>query len=50
MFGAQSDWKVLDMDSQHGIKEPVALCFNKDSSKLYIVNEWGKSVLVFDVI
>ncbi|CAC5384318.1 TYRP1 [Mytilus coruscus] len=46
-----SDWKVLDIPlaSQHGIKEPVALCFNKDYSKLYIVNEWGKSVLIFDV-
>ncbi|VDI12803.1 Hypothetical predicted protein [Mytilus galloprovincialis] len=45
-------WKVLDipLDSQHGIKEPVSLCFNKDYSKRYIVNEWGKSVLVFDVI
>ncbi|VDI84101.1 Hypothetical predicted protein [Mytilus galloprovincialis] len=44
--------KVLDipLDSQHGIKEPVALCFNHDYSKLYIVNEWGKSVLVFDVV
>ncbi|XP_071141763.1 uncharacterized protein [Mytilus edulis] len=45
-------WKVLDipLDLSNGIKEPVALCFNKDYSKLYIVNEWGKSVLVFDVI
>ncbi|CAG2233336.1 unnamed protein product [Mytilus edulis] len=51
-FGAKSDCKVIDipLDSQHGIKEPVALCFNKDYSKLYIVNEWGKSVLVFDAI
>ncbi|XP_052086100.1 uncharacterized protein LOC127723494 [Mytilus californianus] len=48
----ETDWKVLDipLDSHHGIKEPVALCFNQDYSKLYIVNEWGKSVLVFDVI
>ncbi|VDI26570.1 Hypothetical predicted protein [Mytilus galloprovincialis] len=46
-----SDWKVLDipLTSQHGIKDPVALCFNKEYSKLYIVNEWGKSVLIFDV-
>ncbi|CAC5387690.1 unnamed protein product [Mytilus coruscus] len=45
-------WKVLDipLDAHHGIKEPVALCFNKDYSKLYIVNERGKSVLVLDVI
>ncbi|CAC5418041.1 unnamed protein product [Mytilus coruscus] len=51
-------WKVFDisLDTQHGInmiKDPVALCFNmfnEDYSKLYIVNEWGKSVLVFDVI
>ncbi|XP_071141555.1 uncharacterized protein [Mytilus edulis] len=48
----EQDYKVLDipLNSQHGIKEPVALCFNKDYSKLYIVNEWGKSVLIFDVI
>ncbi|CAG2185255.1 unnamed protein product [Mytilus edulis] len=28
----EKDWKVLDipLDSQHGIKEPVAVCFNKD--------------------
>lgn len=46
------DWKVLDipLDSRHGIQEPVALCFNHDYSKLYIVNDWGKLVLVFDVI
>ncbi|XP_071141554.1 uncharacterized protein [Mytilus edulis] len=51
-YKTEKDWKVLDipLDSQHGIKEPVAVCFNKDFSKLYIVNEWGKSVLVFDVI
>ncbi|XP_071142798.1 uncharacterized protein [Mytilus edulis] len=44
--------KVLDipLDSHHGIKEPVALCFNQDYSKLYIANEWGKSILVFDVV
>ncbi|XP_076083748.1 uncharacterized protein LOC143054620 [Mytilus galloprovincialis] len=47
-----TDWKVLDipLDSRQGIKEPVSLSFNQDYSKLYIVNEWGKSVLVFDVI
>ncbi|XP_052086102.1 uncharacterized protein LOC127723495 [Mytilus californianus] len=52
MYRLEQDYKVLDipLDSQHGIKEPVALCFNKDNSKLYIVNEWGKSILVFDVI
>ncbi|CAG2192918.1 unnamed protein product [Mytilus edulis] len=46
------DWKVLDipLDSRHGIMEPVAMCFNHDYSKLYIVNDWGKSVLIFDVI
>ncbi|VDH93550.1 Hypothetical predicted protein [Mytilus galloprovincialis] len=51
-YRMETDWKVLDipLDTHHGIKEPVALCFNKDFSKLYIVNEWGKSVLVFDVI
>ncbi|CAC5387694.1 unnamed protein product [Mytilus coruscus] len=34
-------WKVLDipLDAHHGIKEPVALCFNQAYSKLYIVNE-----------
>lgn len=48
----ETDWKVLDipLDSQHGIKEPVSLCFTQDFSRLYIVNEWGKSVLVFNVI
>ncbi|VDI34087.1 Hypothetical predicted protein [Mytilus galloprovincialis] len=47
-----TDWKVLDipLDSRQGIKEPVSLCLSQDYSKLYIVNEWGKSVLVFDVI
>lgn len=46
------DWKVLDipLDSKHGIKEPVAMCFNQNYSKFYVVNEWGKSVMVFDVI
>ncbi|VDI79286.1 Hypothetical predicted protein [Mytilus galloprovincialis] len=51
-FETEADYTVLDipLNSQHGIKEPVALCFNQDYSKFYIVNEWGKSVLVFDVI
>ncbi|VDH99770.1 Hypothetical predicted protein [Mytilus galloprovincialis] len=46
------DGKVLDipLDSRHGIKQPVALCFNQNYGKLYIVNKWGKSVLIFDVI
>ncbi|CAG2226883.1 unnamed protein product [Mytilus edulis] len=44
--------KVIDipLHSHHGIKQPVAICFNQTYTKLYIVNEWGKSVLVFDVI
>lgn len=43
--------KVIDipLDSQHGIKKPVAVCFNQNYTKLYVVNEWGKTVLVFDV-
>ncbi|CAC5422666.1 unnamed protein product [Mytilus coruscus] len=51
-YGWKQDLKVLDipLDSHHAIKEPVAVCFNQDCSKLYIVNEWGKSVLVFNVI
>ncbi|CAG2239605.1 unnamed protein product [Mytilus edulis] len=51
-FYVKPDWKVLDipLDSRHGIQEPVALCFNHEYSKLYIVNDWGKSVLVFGVI
>ncbi|CAG2185487.1 unnamed protein product [Mytilus edulis] len=51
-YYCEQDWKVLDipLDAQHGIKEPVALCFNQDFSKLYIVNEWAKFVLVFDVV
>ncbi|XP_063408314.1 uncharacterized protein LOC134691683 [Mytilus trossulus] len=46
------DGKVIDipLDSRHGITQPVALCFNKNHDKFYIVNQWGKSVLVFDVI
>ncbi|CAG2212343.1 unnamed protein product [Mytilus edulis] len=45
-------WKLLiiPLDLSHGVKEPVALCFNHEFSKLYIVNKWGKSVLVFEVI
>ncbi|CAC5396532.1 unnamed protein product [Mytilus coruscus] len=49
----EQNLKVLDipLNTNHGIKESVALCFNQDCySKLYIVKEWGKSVLVFDVI
>ncbi|VDI66547.1 Hypothetical predicted protein [Mytilus galloprovincialis] len=51
-YRVKQDYKVLDipLDTNQGIKEPVSLCFSKDYSKLYIVNEWGKSVLVFDVI
>ncbi|VDH97598.1 Hypothetical predicted protein [Mytilus galloprovincialis] len=43
--------KVIDipLHSKHGLKEPVAVCFNQNYTKLYIVNEWGKTVLVFDV-
>lgn len=46
------DGKVLDipLDSRHGILKPVALCFNHNQTKLYITNQWGKSVSVFDVI
>ncbi|XP_063408340.1 uncharacterized protein LOC134691711 [Mytilus trossulus] len=46
------DGKVIDipLDSRHGIKQPVALCFNQNFDKLYVVHEWGTSVLVFDVI
>lgn len=51
-YSITENYKVLDipLDTNHGIKKPVSLCFAKDYSKLYIVNEWGKSVLVFDVI
>ncbi|XP_063405720.1 uncharacterized protein LOC134689684 [Mytilus trossulus] len=47
-----NDGKVIDipLDCRHGIKQPVALSLNQDYVKLYVVNEWGKSVLVFDVI
>ncbi|VDI76353.1 Hypothetical predicted protein [Mytilus galloprovincialis] len=43
--------KVIDiaLHSQHGIKQPVTMCFNKNYTRLYIVNDWGKSVLIFDV-
>ena len=46
------DDKMIDipLSSQHGIKYPVAMCFNRNYTKLYIVNEWGKSVMVFNVI
>ena len=45
------DDKMIDipLSSQHGIKYPVAMCFNRNYTKLYIVNEWGKSVMVFNV-
>ncbi|VDI34859.1 Hypothetical predicted protein [Mytilus galloprovincialis] len=41
------DWKVIDipLDSKHGINKPVAMCFNQNYTKFYVVNEWGKSVL-----
>jgi len=46
------DDKMIDipLSSEHGIKYPVAMCFNRNYTKLYIVNEWGKSVMVFNVI
>ena len=46
------DDKIIDipLSSQHGIKYPVAMCFNRNYTKLYIVNEWGKSVMLFNVI
>ena len=40
----------IPLSSQHGIKYPVAMCCNRNYAKLYIVNEWGKSVMVFNVI
>jgi hypothetical protein len=40
----------IPLSSQHGIKYPVAMCFNRNYTKLYIANEWGKSVMVFNVI
>jgi hypothetical protein len=45
------DDKIIDipLSSKHGIKYPVAMCFNRNYTKLYIVNEWGKSVMVFNV-
>ena len=39
----------IPLSSQHGIKYPVAMCFNRNYTKLYIVNEWCKSVMVFNV-
>ena len=46
------DGKMIDIpfSSKHGIKYPVAMCFNRNYTKLYIANEWGKSVMVFIVI
>ena len=46
------DGKMIDipLSSQHGIKYPVAMCLNRNYTKLYIANEWGKSVMVFNVI
>ena len=46
------DDKMIDipLSSQHGIKYPVAMCFNGNYTKLYIVNEWGKSVMMFNVL
>ncbi|VDI21524.1 Hypothetical predicted protein, partial [Mytilus galloprovincialis] len=34
----ETDYKLLDipLNAKHGIKEPVALCFNQDYGKLYI--------------
>jgi hypothetical protein len=46
------DDKIIDipLSSKHGIKYPVAMCFNRNYTKLYIANEWGQSVMVFTVI
>jgi hypothetical protein len=46
------DGKMIDipLSSQHGIKYPVAMCFNRNYAKLYIANEWGKSVMVLNVL
>lgn len=46
------DDKVLDipLDTRHYISQPVTLCFNINHDKLYIDNEWGKTVLVFNVV
>lgn len=46
------DGKILDipLDIRHGITQPVALCFNRNYTKLYVVVEWGKSVSISDVI
>jgi hypothetical protein len=40
----------IPLSSQHGIKYPVSMCCNRNYAKLYIVNEWGKSVMVLNVI
>ena len=46
------DGIIIDtpLSSKHGIKYPVVMCFNRNSTKFYIANEWGKSVMVFNVI
>ena len=46
------DGKMIDipLSSKHGIQYPVAMCFNRNYTKLYIVSEWGRSVLVLNVI
>ena len=46
------DDKIIDipLSSEHGIKYPVAMCFNRNYTKLYIANEWGKCIMVFNVI
>jgi hypothetical protein len=46
------DVKMIDipLSSQHGIEYPVAMCFNGNYTKLYIVNQWGKSVIMFNVL
>ena len=40
----------IPLTDQHGIKNPVAMCFSKDYTKFYVANEWGRSVLVYDVV
>ena len=46
------DDKIIDipLSSKHGIKYPVAMCFNGNYANLYIVNQWGKSVMMFNVL
>ena len=46
------DDKIIDipLSSKHGIKYPVAMCFNGNYTNLYIVNQWGKSVMMFNVL